>query len=61
MVHKILHAISEGKECRFYLGTCITTHAHGEVLKILLCLDSDVHEGTNPVIKQTTPSFFKFF
>ena len=47
MVHEIFHAVSEGKEFRFFGGINITTQAHVEVLKIIVCLDSDVHKATN--------------
>ena len=53
LVHEIFHAMSEGKECRFCWGIHITTQAHDEVLNIISCLDSDVHEATNPVIEGT--------
>ena len=53
VVHEIFHAMSEGKECRFCWGVHITTQDHDEVLNIISCLDSDVHEVTNPVIEGT--------
>ena len=50
MVHEILHAKFHRKEGRFCWCIHVATEAHGEILKIIASLDSDVHDYTNPVI-----------
>ena len=60
VLNDILHAMSEDKELRFCWGIHITTQAHGEILKIISCLDSDVYEATNPMIEVTPMWFFNF-
>ena len=60
VVHDIFYAMSDGNKCRFCWGIHITTQSHGELLKIIACLDSDVHESTNPVIELTPMWVFNF-
>ena len=51
VMHEIFHVISEGKKLLFYWIINITTYTHGKVLKIIACLNSYVHDITNPVIE----------
>ena len=53
MADEIFHAISEGNKCRLCWSIHINTQSHCKVLKIIACLDSDVHKATNPVIEGT--------
>ena len=53
MVHEIFHTMYEGKEVRFFWIIYIATDTCGKVLKITVCLHSDMHETTNPVIDGT--------
>ena len=50
MVHDILYFIFEIKEGIFCWGIDVATEAHGEILKIIAKLESDVNESINPVI-----------
>ena len=61
MVHEILHAIFESKEIRFCWCIYVATETHGEILKIVASLESDVHEYTNPVIEGSSIWFLKIF
>ena len=51
MVHEIFHAMFETKESRFCWCIPVSTAAHGEILKTIASLDSDLHEATSPVIE----------
>ena len=61
MVHEILHAMIDSKEIRFCWYIHVSTEAHGEILKIIVSLDSDVHESTNLVIEKSPMWFLDFF
>ena len=61
MVHEILHAMSESKEIKFCWGIHVSTETCGNILKIILSLNSDVHEATNPVIEGSWMWVFNFF
>ena len=43
--------MSENKERNVFGGVHLSTDMHGNLLKILDSLNSDVHEATNPVIE----------
>ena len=43
MVYEILHVMFEIKERRFCWCINVATDVHGEILKIIASLDSDVH------------------
>ena len=60
VVHEILLKMSEGKKFRLCWGVHITTQSHGELLDTIACLNSDVHEATNPVIEETPMWFLNF-
>ena len=53
VVHEMFYDMSEVKECRLFWGINITTQVNGEVLNIIVCLDSDAHDSTNQVIEGT--------
>ena len=57
VVHEIFHAMFESKEGRLSWSIHISTEIHGKVLKIIACLDSDVHEATKPVIDKKLCEF----
>ena len=61
MVHDIFHAMFEIKERRFCWGVHIATDAHGDILKNVASLDSDVHESTNPVIEGSSIRLLNLF
>ena len=61
VMHEILHAMSEGEKIRFYWGIHTATYMNGKVLKIIACLDSDVHDATNPVNEGTLMWVFNLF
>ena len=50
VVHDIFHAMSESKEGRLSWSIHIATEMHGKVLKIMVCLESDVNEAAKSVI-----------
>ena len=52
-VHNISHAMSEDKEGMLCWRIYIFTEKNCKSLNIIACLDSDVHETTNPVIEAT--------
>ena len=43
MVHEVFRTMFESKKISFYWYIRISTEAHGEILKIIESLDSDVH------------------
>ena len=47
MVHNILHSMFDYKENRLCWVINVATEAHGEILKIIASLDSDVYDSTN--------------
>ena len=51
----------ESKERRFFWGIYVATEAHGEILEIILSLDSAVHDYTNPVIEWSSMWFLNLF
>ena len=51
MVHDILHSVLKTKEERFCQGVNVVTEIHGKVLKIVVSLNSDVHDSTYLVIE----------
>ena len=51
MVHEILHDMFESKESMLCWCIHVATEAHGEILKIIVSLESDLHEDTNTVIE----------
>ena len=53
--------MSKGKGSRFYWCIHIETETHGKVLKIIICLDSEVNKSTNPVIEGNTVQIFNWF
>ena len=59
--HEILHAMFESKESRFYWEIFVATEAHGETLKIIASLDSDVPESTIPVVEWYSMWFIYLF
>ena len=61
MVHEIYHAMFEIKEGRFSWRIHVATEAHGEILKIIAILDSDVHASTNAVIEGSSMLLIKIF
>ena len=50
MVSEIIHAMFDRKESRFCWYIHVSTELHGEILKVIASLYSDVHSSTNPVI-----------
>ena len=51
MVHEIFYAMFDIKESGFCWGINVTTDQHGDIMKIILSLDSNVHDSTNPVFE----------
>ena len=51
MVYEILYSLFERKYGRFCWGINVYNEAHGEIVKIIEILDSDVYEYTNQVIE----------
>ena len=51
MVHEIFHAMFESKKICLCWCVHVFTEAHGDILKIIACLDGDVHESTNLVME----------
>ena len=49
IVHEVLHAMFDINKRRFCWCIHIATEAHYDILRIIVILDSDVHESTNPV------------
>ena len=45
--------MSEGNKYRLFWGIRINNQLNGKLLNIIACLNSDVHEATNPVIEGT--------
>ena len=50
VMHEIFHTMSEGKKWRLYRRNNKATLLHSKTLKVISCLNSDVHEATKPVI-----------
>ena len=50
VVSKILHAMSDSKDVRFYWHIHLSTDMHGKIISIVAILNSDLHDTTNPVI-----------
>ena len=61
VVHDIFHAMSESKEGRLSWSIHIATEMHGKVLKIMVCLESDVNEATKSVIDRNSMWVFNLF
>ena len=51
VVHDIFHDISEIKGRVFCWGIHVSNDTHVNILKIVVSLNSDVHDATKPVIK----------
>ena len=51
MVNRIFHSMSEIRESGFFWGIHVSTKTHGEILKIISIMNSDVHEATKRVIE----------
>ena len=54
LMREIFRAMPEVNKSRLCWGIHITTETYGNVLNSIECLDSDLHEATNPVIEGTS-------
>ena len=61
MLYEIFHAMFESKKYRFYWCIHVSTEAHGDILNIIVSLDSAVHESTKPVVEWSSMWFLNFF
>ena len=60
MVHEILHSMFESKEVRLCWVIHVAYEAGGDILKIIVSLDSDMHESNKSVIEVSSMLFLNF-
>ena len=51
MVHEIIYDMVKGKEWRFCGSIHVSTNPHGNILKVVACLNGNVYGISYPVIE----------